>query len=85
MLNVTFEQIELDPSVRASINYAKARETINTELKTRRERRAAKMVVIQYLEGELVSTDSAKPQYDDFGNLLKRVSVHFKDGSKAVF
>lgn len=84
MLNVTFEQIELDPTVRASVNYAKARETINAELKTRRERRAAKMVVIEHLKGELVSTPS-DDKFDDFGNALARVSVHFPDGSKAVF
>lgn len=73
------DSVVLDNHLRGSINYAKARSAIELTAKNRAEKRSAKLVVIEFLQGklhagkELTKTTHA-PNY-----------VVFPDNSKAKF
>lgn len=84
-MNEVLNSVNLDAKVRASVNYAHAREAINSSIGSRKERRRLKMAVIEHLQGKVVSVKGNGRHTDKFGNVLARVSVHFPDGSKAVF
>lgn len=74
--------IQLDSKARASINYAKARCAIESALPCRKAKRAAKLAVVEHLNGTLIhppkstSKDPSKslPNY-----------VLFADNTKARF
>lgn len=63
--------VELKAGVRASVNYAKAREAIDGDVETfkcRSDRRSAKMTVITFLKG-----------------IKKGEKIEFEDGSRAHY
>lgn len=71
------DQIQLDPKVRASINYAKARCAIEEHMPNRAAKRTAKLAVVEFLNG---SVQHADPKAHIMCNC-----VVFPDNSKAKF
>ena len=81
-----FDKVILDPKVRGSINYAKARAAIEQQTEfNRNEIRTAKQLVIEHLGGKVEHHQDKQPGVDGFGNSIVRKSVHFPDGSKARY
>ena len=58
-MNDILNTIELDPKVKASVNYAKARIALESVGGSRRELRLAKKIVIDFLGGEVRSINVA--------------------------
>lgn len=54
MNTAILDNIQIDPKARASINYAKARCAIEANLKCRKDKRAAKMVLVEHLGGTII-------------------------------
>lgn len=75
----SLDNIQLDKSSPANINYVKARMAIEAQLQTRSERRAAKMAVISYLNGEVRHPDPADKAKGATNQVV------FEDNTKARF
>lgn len=73
------DHVILDEHAKPSINYAKARSAIEETAKNRSEKRAAKLVVIEFLHGTL---NKGKTLFD--GTHAPNYVV-FPDNSKAKF
>lgn len=72
------DTLELNPNDRKNITYARAKAAIEGELKCRREKRAAKLAVIEFLGGTL--------RHGKLRGSIKLPNyVVFNDGTKAKF
>lgn len=71
--------VEIDPSVKGSINYAKARAAIEQFAKNRQEKRLCKRIVIEHLHGKVEQGKTLKN-----GSRLSNL-VRFEDGSVAKY
>lgn len=78
-VNNALDSIILDPKARASINYAKARCAIESNLPNRAEKRLAKLTVIEHLGGTVIH-----PQQQPHSKPLPNY-VLFADNTKARF
>lgn len=70
--------IQLDAKVHSSVNYAKARTAIDAACQCRKERRAARMVVIQFLQGKI-----EHGRINSTGRVKK--TIVFPDQTTAIF
>lgn len=76
----TIALIVADPKTRASIKYAKVRPLIEANSKSRAEKRAAKMAVIEQLHGQVIHPKLEPHQKTPLPNY-----VLFDDHTKARF
>jgi hypothetical protein len=74
------DSIILDPKQRGSINYAKARIAIEESIPNRRDKRLAKLAVVEHLGGVLMHPKAVFPMKTPPPNF-----VQFGDSSKARF
>lgn len=74
------DSITLNAKGKHSIEYAKARCAIESALKCRKDKRAAKMAVVEFLKGEVVHPELQPHQRTPLPNY-----VLFADNSKARF
>jgi hypothetical protein len=78
--------VQFDAKAHAAVNYAKARFAIEAVFDghsaetNRKNRRAAKMTVVEYFGGKIIHEDPPKDS-----RMKARIRVQFPDNSKAIF
>ena len=80
MLNIS--DIQVDPKVKGSINYARARAAIEQVAKNRKQLRELKQIVIKHLDGVV---EQGHETTQTVGGLKFHNLVKFPDGSKAKY